>query len=123
MGCTGNSAGRGDGGWDGAMEERVLESLVGLNVGLGVIVQHLEDEGLELVPAPPYWSLLDHQSPLPGCHLVIDSPVSCTEIGIERERGELVNHSNPSENSILVSETKLVSESLHVLWAPIPIIH
>jgi hypothetical protein len=58
------------------MEERVLESLVGLNAGLGVIVQHLEDEGLELVPAPPYWSLLDHQSPLPGCHLVIDSPVS-----------------------------------------------
>ena len=48
MRSTGNSAGRGDGGRHGATEERVLESLVGLHAGLGVIVQHLEDEGLEL---------------------------------------------------------------------------
>ena len=35
-------------GGEGATEEGVLESLVWLHSGVGVVVQHLEDEGFKL---------------------------------------------------------------------------
>ena len=86
----GGGGGEGRGG-EGATEEWMLESLVRLHPCLGVIVQHLEDEGLELsvVFGGVAWFPLTDSRRAPSLHPqdVIQRPTAWTTVHVLEKGG------------------------------------